>query len=66
VLIFGESDLYRVIKEYIQFFNQARPHQRLEQKIPEGSTPMMEDQKRGNIIAFPILNGLHHDYRRAA
>lgn len=66
MLIFGESHLYRVTKEYVQFFNQARPHQGIEQKIPEGSTPMMEDQKRGKTIAFPVLNGLHHDYWRAA
>ncbi len=37
LLILGESHLYRVIREYIQFFNQARPHQGIEKKFREGS-----------------------------
>ncbi len=65
ILVLGESHLYRVIKEYVEFFNQARPHQGIEQKIPEGIQTEKEERK-GKIIAFPVLNGLHHDYRRAA
>jgi transposase InsO family protein len=66
MLILGESHLYRVTKEYVGFFNQARPHQGIEQKIPEGIRPEGKEHSRGKIIAFPVLNGLHHDYRRAA
>jgi hypothetical protein len=55
-----------VIKEYVEFFNQARPHQGIEQKTPEGITSAGEEQRKGKIIAFPVLNGLHHDYRRTA
>ena len=66
MLILGESHLYRVIKEYVKYFNQARPHQGIEQKIPEGNLSVREDERKGKIIAFPVLNGLHHDYRRAA
>lgn len=66
MLILGESHLYRVIKEYVSFFNQARPHQGIEQKIPEGIGSGREEQRRGKIVAFPVLNGLHHDYQRAA
>ena len=66
MLILGESHLYRVIKEYVKYFNQARPHQGIEQKIPEGNLLVREDERKGKIIAFPVLNGLHHDYRRAA
>jgi putative transposase len=66
MLIFGERHLYRVIKEYVAFFNQARPHQGLEQRIPEGTTGEESKQRSGKIIAFPVLNGLHHYYQRAA
>lgn len=66
MLILGENHLYRLIKEYVSFFNQARPHQGIEQKIPEKIKSDGEEERKGRIIAFPVLNGLHHDYRRAA
>ncbi len=37
LLICGERQVYRVIKDYVGYFNRARPHQGLEQSIPEGS-----------------------------
>lgn len=37
VLVLGERQLYRVIKEYVQFFNEARPHQGIEQQIVTSS-----------------------------
>ena len=64
ILVLGESHLYRVVKEYDAFFNQARTYQEIEQRIPEGTKERNEDRK-GKIIAFPVLRGLH-DYRRAA
>src|SRR5919201_1090462 len=36
LLILGERQLYRAIKEYVDYFNRARPHQGIEQQIPEG------------------------------
>ena len=66
ILILDENHLYRVIKKYVAFFNQARPHQGIEQKIPEGIQVAENKNSKGKIIAFPVLNGLHHDYRRAA
>lgn len=66
MLILGESHLDRVIKEYVEFFNQARPHQGIDQKIPKEIQREEKEHPKGEIIAFPVLNGLHHDYRRAA
>jgi putative transposase len=62
-ILLGERHLYRVVKEYVSYFNSARPHQGIGQRIlgkPDPSTG------EGNIIAFPVLGGLHHDYRCAA
>ena len=57
-LVLGVRQLNRNLKEYCAYFNQARPHQGIAQGIPA--------PKPGKIMAFPVLNGLHHDYRRAA
>ena len=66
LLIFSDRPLHRVIKEYVAYFNRARPHQGIGQIIPEVSRSESPPVRIGKIIAFPVLNGLHHDYRRAA
>ena len=64
--VLEDQHLHRVIREYVEYLNRARPHQGIEQKDPEGSTSVPEKQMKAKIIAFPVLNGLHHDYRVAA
>jgi putative transposase len=67
LLILHEKQLQRVLNAYVRYFNRARPHQGIKQQIPEqkaGSAP--EDHTCGKVLAFPILGGLHHDYRRSA
>jgi len=68
VLIFNEDHLRRVLKEYIHtYFNVARPHQGLGQQIPHSvGSPPRASNPGGEIVAKPVLGGLHHDYRRAA
>ncbi len=66
ILVLGERHLYRIVKEYVQYFNRARPHQGINQRIPAGAGSIPEKAGTGKIIAFPVLNGLHYDYRRAA
>ena len=67
VLIFREKQLQRVLNEYVAYFNRARPHQGIQQQIPEaygssGSSPYQGTR----VIAVPILAGLHHDYQWVA
>jgi putative transposase len=66
MLLLGERQLYEVMKEYVRFFNVARPHQGIEQRIPGVTRSDGKEEGLGKIIAFPVLGGLHHDYRRAA
>ncbi|MEO8397344.1 MAG: integrase core domain-containing protein [Chloroflexota bacterium] len=63
VLILNERQLHRILKEYVHYFNTARPHQALDGQIP---LSMDLPSTGNNITAFPVLNGLHHDYRRSA
>jgi hypothetical protein len=56
-----------VIGEYCQFFNQARPHQGLNQRIPVPANVVAPPEPGlRKVIALPVLGGLHHDYRWAA
>lgn len=66
LLIFSDQQLHRIFKEYVAYFNRARPHQGFAQKFPEASRRESPPLGKGRIIAFPVLNGLHHAYRRAA
>jgi putative transposase len=66
LLIVSDGQLYRVLKEYVAFFNGARPHQGIEQQIPERMGSRGEEKREGKIVSFPVLNGLQHDYRRVA
>ena len=67
LLILQEKQLQRVLRAYIQYFNQARPHQGIQQQRPEPpSKPLPPDPTGGKVLSFPVLDGPHHDYRRSA
>lgn len=63
LFILNEKHLNGILYEFIGFYNQARPHQGLQQSIP---IPPTDWQGSGKVFAFPVLGGLHHDYLRAA
>ncbi len=67
LLVLGEAQLRHVLREYVRYFNDDRPHQGLAQQVPvasrEGPTPAATG---GSVRAIPILGGLHHAYARAA
>ena len=61
-IIFNRQQLEKILNSYIPYYNAWRPHQGLEQQTPHGYTPQTE----GEVIAFPVLSGLHHHYTRKA
>ena len=67
ILVLGEAHLRRVLREYASYFNGARPHQGVQQHIPDGAGgPVVCPGTDGKIRAIPVLGGLHHAYNRAA
>jgi putative transposase len=67
LFILHEKQLDRVLHAYVQYFNRARPHQGIKQQLPEQfGEPALPDHDGGKIHSFPVLGGLHHDYRRSA
>ena len=72
VLLLGEDHLRRVLAEWVGHFNGGRPlnggrpHQGIGQRIPNQRQRPGRVEPCRRIVAFPVLGGLHHDYRRAA
>jgi hypothetical protein len=67
LLLMGEHHLARVVKAYVRYFNDARPHQGVGQRIPaRAPAPLPPPLPEGSVISIPVLGGLHHDYRWAA
>lgn len=68
VLIINEVHLRRVLQEYVRYFNATRPHQGLGQQVPgaRNSKACRLGKPTGQVIALPVLGGLHHDYQWAA
>jgi transposase InsO family protein len=65
--VLSEAHLRRALREYVAYFNRARPHQGIGQAIPARASPVEpQGVGTGRIVALPVLGGLHHDYRRAA
>ena len=67
LLLHGEGHLRRALGEYVAYFNRDRPHQGRGQAVPAPAGPPEPPRlDGGNVIAIPVLGGLHHTYRRAA
>jgi transposase InsO family protein len=61
VIVFNQGHLERLLKEYIEeYYHTARPHQGLAGQVPE-PTPR-PTQPPSNVLAIPVLGGLHHRY----
>lgn len=66
MIIMNPRHLFRILKEFIEWYNRARFHQGID-GIPDPYPELQEEKlKSGKLIAIPVLNGLHHDYRLAA
>ena len=61
--ILAEVHLRQVLKEYVAYYNAARPHQGIEQQMP---IPYPISASEGEVRSHPILGGIIHDYFRAA
>jgi len=58
----NEEHLLRVLREFIAYYHESRAHQSLGGNAPEPR----EIAAVGEVIATPVLGGLHHSYSRKA
>jgi len=54
VIVFNEDHLRRILSKYASYYNEVRTHAPCTRPI----------ERFGDIIAQPILGGLHHRYAR--
>jgi transposase InsO family protein len=66
LLILGDRNLERILKESTVYFNRERPHQGLDQALPEPADSPGYDAPPLQVQSAPVLGGLHHAYHRAA
>ncbi|MEM7248532.1 MAG: integrase core domain-containing protein [Acidobacteriota bacterium] len=64
VIVLGERHLRRLIGEYLSYYHEARCHLSLDKDSPHGRE--VQTPERGEVVAFPMVGGLHHRYERRA
>lgn len=64
MIILNERHLRRTLDKFIGYYNATRPHLSLNRNSP--IPRKVDPPANGRIVATPILNGLHHTYRRVA
>ena len=60
LMVFNAEHLRRILAEYATYYNEVRTHVSLG-KDPPCTRPI---ERLGDIVAYPILGGLHHRYAR--
>ena len=63
IIVLNEAHLRQVLKEYVGYYNTARPHQGIEQQMP---IPNPISVSKGEVRSHPVLSGIIHNYYRAA
>jgi transposase InsO family protein len=64
VIVLGHDHAQRLLDEFVEYYNDERPHQALDGERPAHRHRLVGTT--GPVVAQPRLGGLHHSYRRAA
>ncbi len=62
VIIFNERHLYKLLEEYIYYYNHDRTHYNLNKDSPKGRSVDKRKSPDDKVIALPRVGGLHHKY----
>ena len=63
-IILSENHLCRILKDYMDYYNNCRTHLSLDRNSP--SLRDIEPPSKGKVISIPQVGGLHHVYKRVA
>ena len=62
IIVLNEDHLRRAVSDYLVYYHGARTHLSLDKDCPEQRP--VQAIGDGNIVAFPHIGGLHHQYLR--
>ena len=66
-LIWNRHQLERLVADYINHYNEHRPHRSLDQRPPlRTRAPPLLDQRHLRVMKSSRCDGLIHEYRNAA
>jgi transposase InsO family protein len=60
IVVFGEAHLRQILAAYTSYYREVRPHLSLDKDAPRHRAI----QRLGQVVARPMLGGLHHEYVR--
>jgi Integrase core domain len=60
LIVFNADHLRRILAKYVAYYNDTRTHVSLEKDAPYARAI----ERLGDVVAYPILGGLHHRYAR--
>lgn len=63
LLVFSRRHLETILDDYVEHYNQARPHRSLQLESP---TPRTAPTINGKVTRRDVLGGTIHEYHRAA
>ena len=64
IIVVGEQHLRRILRKYLEYYHGSRTHLALGKDAPEPRK--RESTDGGNVIALPMVGGLHHRYTGCA
>ena len=66
LLVIGQGHLDRILRVYVEHYNQHRPHRALHLELPDPARPRIAEDHPAQVHRRDLLGGLLHEYRRAA
>jgi len=67
VTVLSQGHLERLLREYLEdYYHTARPHQGLDGETPIPLEKVSTGAGGGELVAIPVVGGLHHRYQRLA
>ena len=64
IIVMNEPHLRRILRSYVDYYHRCRTHLSLNKDPPEPRP--VEPPEIGEIVEFPRVGGLHHQYARLA
>ena len=66
MVVLNERHLARVLHEYVDHYNAARPHRALSLDSPHGRAPQKKPGSSAKVVRHQVLGGLQSEYEWAA